>query len=71
MTHEQLLSNVLDQYKGTPEEFGELLHDATMTIPEWVSRESRRKYVERKSLAKWKIRRLDGGEELLKRETNS
>lgn len=58
-----LLEHVLDQFKGTPEEFGELLEVATG--PTWLATPDA---FSAKYSARARIRKLDRGAELLKAE---
>ena len=62
----ELMEYVMDQYSGTPEEFGALLNDATMTIHYWER--DNQKLRDRKTFARNIIRSLDKGQEMLNAE---
>lgn len=64
----ELLAYVLDQFKGTPQEFGELVYDANMTIHHWLDPKAREDRRMIKALARAQIVALDGGAEYLQME---
>lgn len=71
LSHDEILEKVISQFialGNTAEEFGELLHDATMLIWHWQSDESRTNDRLRKNTARCRIRSFEGGAELLRLE---
>ena len=72
MTHAQLLEACLDEFAGTPEELGHLLHDATWPPPLLGDTFHSREYVEQRrasySLARYRLGLLPHGRELLRVE---
>lgn len=68
--HEELVLRVLDQWTGTPEELGELLHDATMQLSygKYYSDEFKRNERERRVTARRRLREFEGGQELIDME---
>lgn len=64
----ELIEHVMDQYNGTPEEFGSLLQEATMRIDHWHTSEFTKECQHRKSFARGVILSLDRGSELLMSE---
>jgi hypothetical protein len=66
--HEATALQCLEQWRGTPEEFGATLEEATSPIDSWLHGDSRGRAVRRKALARSRIVALAGGRDLIRLE---